>query len=88
MEKLFANVKEALEKAMPLNYSESQEIRISCELCDRGHMEYSLQRVYDKAGMKFPLELYTVLSDPEFDVRMTCMKGIASIMEEVTAPGK
>jgi len=81
MEKILASVAEAFKKAQPLTYSESQEVRISMELCDRSHMELAMKKIYDKAGMVMPKELLETLGDDEFDVRMACMKAIVGVME-------
>lgn len=84
-EKLIADCIAIVNKAGELNYSEMQELRISSELCDRGHFAAAFDRIAAKAGEKAPKELAYILEDSDFDVRVSFMKAVVEAVDPLPA---
>lgn len=86
-EKLIGEVVAIIEKAGALTYAEMQELRISSELCDRGHFKRAAEVIAAKAGEKLPKELDWILEDPDFDVRVSFMKAVVAAVDPAPAGG-
>lgn len=84
-EKLTEECISIVKKAGTLTYSEMQELRISAELCDRGHFATAFARIAAKAGEKVPKELDYILEDPDFDVRVSFMKAVVAAVDPAPA---
>ena len=84
-EKLTAEVIEIVKKAGKLSYPEMQELRISAELCDRGHFKRAMQVIADTTGSALPKELDIILEDPDFDVRVSFMNAVVKAVDPAPA---
>ena len=84
-EKLTNDVIAIIKKAGTLTYSEMHELRISAELCDRGHFAAAFKRIAAKVGEKVPKELDYILEDPDFDVRVAFMKNVVAAVDPAPA---
>jgi len=84
-EKLIADCVAIVKKAGTLTYGEMQELRISSELCDRGHFKAAMDVIAAKAGEKCPADLDIILEDPDFDVRVSFMKAVVKAVDDKPA---
>ncbi len=77
-----------IRKIEPLSYPEMHNLRISAELCDRGHFYNAMQVVCERAGEKVPAGLDIILEDPDFDVRVSFMKKVVAAVDPAPTPAR